>query len=402
MTDAGIIGPPDDLAGIRPGNKGAKVGVFVDSIGTYGRGVIRGVLAYQRYRQWEISMLRTWIFQPAAFLDTWTGDGLIAMIPDPDTAKSLRRLGKPIVTVSSLLPELAGVCVASDDDAVGQMAARHFLDRGFRNFMFYGHDTSDQSQVFNSRRKNGFEKELEASGYPVAVMPNDEQQAIDFLKSVILPAAIFATNDEFGVKAIRLAERAGLRVPEQIAVLGVDNDDLLVDLGDVPLSSIELPTFKIGFEAAALLDRMISGEVPDQPLIKVPPVEVVTRQSTNITALSDPDLVAALAFIRQHAADPISVSDVVAAVPVSRRVLERRFQTALQRTLYDEIQRVHIERACSLLISTDLSIAEVARACGFMSRSRFHATFAGIMGHTPKEHRQTYHDSRRAFEKIGR
>ncbi|MGC4031123.1 MAG: DNA-binding transcriptional regulator [Tepidisphaeraceae bacterium] len=403
MSDSpSAILPTDRSAGRRGGAKTAKVGVFVDSIGTYGRGVIRGVLAYQRYRQWEISMLRTWIFQPAAFIDNWTGDGLIAMIPDQETAQSLHRLGKPVVAVSSLLPELQGVSVASDDDAVGRMAARHFLDRGFRNFIFYGHDDTRRPLVFNSRRKNGFADELRTAGFPVETMPVDDESATEFLRSTILPAAVFATNDEFGVRAIRLAERAGLRVPEQVAVLGVDNDDLLVDLGDVPLSSIDLPTFKIGFEAASLLDRLMNGETPEQTLISVPPVEVVTRQSTNITALSDPDLVAALAFIRQHAADPISVTDVVAAVPVSRRVLERRFQTALQRTLYDEIQRVHIDRACSLLISTDLSISEVARASGFTSRSRFHATFADIMGRTPKEHRQTYHDSRRAFEQIGR
>lgn len=401
MTHADSPDNPSPEAINRIG-KPKSVGVFVDSIGTYGRGVIRGVLAYQRYRQWQLSMLRTWIFAPAAFLESWEGDGLIAMIPDQTAAYSLQSLGKPVVSVSSLLPELHAVTVTGDDRAVGQMAARHFLDRGFVNFIYYGHGDERGRSAFNTGRHRGFADELAASGFPCETLPGDEAAAGEFLRRTALPVAIFTVNDEFAVRAIRLAEQVGLRVPEQVAVLGVDNDDLLVELGDVPLSSIELPTFKIGFEAARLLDTLMAGNTPEHPQLMIPPVEVVTRKSTNITALSDPDLIAALAFIRQHAADPIGVPDVVAAVPVSRRVLERRFHTALQRTLHEEIQRVHIERACSLLIATDLTVAEVARACGFTSRSRFHATFVGIMGHTPKDHRQTYLDRRRAFEKVGR
>lgn len=396
------VSTPLDAIAAAEGGDAPNVGVFVDSIGTYGRGVIRGVLAYQRYRQWHLSMLRTWIFQPTAFLENWKGDGLIAMIPDAETARSLYRLGKPVVAVSSLLPELHQVWVTPNDYEVGRMAARHFLDRGFANFIYSGHSSTQSLLTFNARRQAGFNDEVRAAGFQVDVMPEQDAHALAFLKAAVLPVAIFTANDEFAVRAIRLAERVGLRVPEQVAVLGVDNDELLVELGDVPLSSIELPTFKIGFEAASLLDRLMSGETPEHLVIEIAPVEVVTRKSTNITALSDPDLIAALAFIRQHAADPIGVNDVVAAVPVSRRVLERRFKTSLQRTLYDEIQRVHIERACRLLISTELSIAKVARACGYVSRSRFHATFASIMGHTPKDHRQMYNESRRAFEKIGR
>lgn len=366
--------------------KTANVGVFIDSIGTFGRGVTKGVMAYQRYRQWQLSMLRTWIFQPAAFIDSWKGDGLIAMIPDHDIETSLRRTGKPVVCVSSLLPELDSVSVVVDDYAVGQMAAHHFLDRGFRNFGFIGHSDSSPLSSFVINRRQGYVDEIRAAGFEVQAISH-VRELENLLKTIMLPAAIFAANDEFGIRAISLAEHLGLRVPEQLAVLGVDNDDLLVESGSVPLSSIDLPTFKVGFEAAALLDQLLRGATPASTLIKLPPTGVITRKSTDITAIADPDLTAALAFIRQNVAKPISVSDVVTAVPLSRRVLERRFQKQLQRSIFEEIQRVHIERACSLLVDTELSVADVAQASGFSCRSRFHAAFARATGHTPKDYR---------------
>lgn len=372
--------------------KTANVGVFIDSIGSYGRGVTKGVMSYQRYRQWRLSMLRTWIFQPTAFIDSWKGDGLIAMIPDHDIEASLKLTEKPVVCVSSLLQETYPVSVMVDDYAVGQLAARHFLDRGFRHFGFCGHSDLDPPSSFVVSRRQGFVDEVQAAGFSVqAILRIDELE--NLLSSIMLPAAIFAANDEYGIRTITLAERLGLRVPEQLAVLGVDNDDLLVDSGSIPLSSIELPTFKIGFEAAAMLDQLMQGEKPQETNIKLPPVGVVTRKSSDITAIADPDLTAALAFIRRNVANSISVLDVVAAVPVSRRVLERRFQKYLQRSVLEEIQRVHLERARSLLVDTELSVAEVARASGFSCRSRFHASFARAVGYTPKDYRKLYHST---------
>ncbi len=367
-----------------------NVGVFVDSIGTYGRGITRGILAFQRYRQWQISMMRTWMFQPTAFLEDWVGDGLITMIPDEPTFRRIEQTGKPMVCVSSLLPTLHEVSVLTDDYAVGQMAARHFLDRGFRHFGFCGHSESTPPASFVVERGRGFTDTIEAAGFTVQSALHMDGLT-DLLRSLPLPAAVFTANDELGIRAIARAERIGLRVPEQIAILGVDNDDLLVESGSVSLSSVSLPNFKIGFEAASLLDQIMRGETPDKTLIQLPPVEVVTRKSSDITAIADPDLTAALAFIRQHAAEPIDVPAVVAAVPVSRRVLERRFQKYLQRSTLEEIQRVRIERACTLLIDTELSVSEVGTASGFSCRSRFHAAFVRTTGQTPKTFRELHH-----------
>lgn len=362
---------------------------MIDPIGTYGRGVTRGVLAYQRYQQWQLSMLRTWIFQPASFIEQWDGDGLIVMIPDEQTQQTIMQTGKPVVCVSSILPELFPTSVLADDYAIGRSAAQHFLDRGFRHFAFVGHSDLPVLSHFVSERGRGFAEGVKAADYQVQAI-SDLSDIPELLKSLRLPAALFAANDEYAIKTIAIAEELGLKVPEQIAVLGVDNDDLLVEASHVSLSSIDVPTFKIGFEAARLLDQILKGDDPDQTMIKFPPLGPVTRKSTDITAIADANITAALAFIRQHAADPIGVPDVVSHVPISRRVLERRFQQFLQRSVYEEIQRVHIERACRLLIDTDLPIVEVGDASGFSGRARFHATFAKAMNHTPKQYRNLH------------
>ena len=370
-----------------------KVGIFVDSIGAFGRGVTRGILAYQRYRRWEISMVRTWMFQPTTYLDQWVGDGLIAMIPGPETTAAINLLGRPVVCVSSLLPELNPVSVLPDDHAIGAMVARHFIDRGFRSFGFIGHITTDMVPSFIADRERGFAEAVAAAGFVSrSALRLDELPAL--LRSLSLPAALFAANDEVGIRAIEIAEGIGLRAPEQISVIGVDDDDLLVDSIDVSLSSVAIPTFKIGFEAASLLDKILRGQTPESTLIKLPPLGITTRKSSDLSAIPDPEVTAALAFIRRNAAEAIDVSAVVANVAVSRRVLERRFQRYLQRSVLGEIQRVRIERAKNLLIDTDLPISEVIKASGFPSRSRFHAAFAKWTGSTPKSFRQLRRDNK--------
>lgn len=367
----------------------AKVGIFVDSIGAFGRGVTRGILAYQRYRGWEISLMRTWMFQPTAFLDRWSGDGLIAMISSDEIRAAIERLDRPVVCVSSLLPQLHPVSVLPDDEAVGALAAKHFLDRGFRNFAFAAQSDSPVDPAFIVERERGFTRVVTAAGYTVQRATRIEDLP-HLLDTIVPPCGLFAANDEVGIRIIEMAEERGLRVPEQLSVVGVDDDDLLVESVAVSLSSVALPTFQIGFEAAALLDRLMSGQPVEQTLIRFPPLAVTVRTSSDLSAIPDPDVTAALAFIRRHATEPIDVSAVVADVPVSRRVLERRFQKYLQRSILEEIQRVRLERARQLLIETDLPIGEVIRASGFTSRSRFHAAFIRSTGMKPKAFRNRY------------
>lgn len=372
-----------------------NVGVFVDPIGAFGRGVTRGILAYQRYRRWEISLMRTWVFQPMAFIDRWQGDGLIAMISSPQINDALDRLARPVVCVSSLLPELHPVSVLPDDVAVGAMVARHFIDRGFRNFAFCAHFDSETEPVFIKEREQGFAQTVTEAGFTVKSAKHYDDFS-SLLQVIRPPCALFAANDEIGIRIIEIANEMDLRVPEQISVIGVDDDDLLVESKEVSLSSVTLPTFQIGFEAAALLDRMMHNQTPQQTIIRMQPLGIASRKSSDLFAIPDPEVTAALAFIRQHASEPINVGSVVAEVPVSRRVLERRFRQYLQRSILEEILRARIERAQSLLIDTNLLIGDVMHACGFTSRARFYAAFAKATGTTPKDFRRMYRDSGKA------
>jgi LacI family transcriptional regulator len=210
----------------------------------------------------------------------------------------------------------------------------------------------------------------------------------DWLLALPKPAAVFSSND---VPARHLAEMCralGLLVPEEVALLGVDNDELECLLCHPPLSSVVNPAEQIGYEAARLLDRLMSGRQPPRRPIHVPPTHVVTRQSTDIVAVADPDVSQAAAFIRDHAAENIGVADVVLALSMARRRLERRFRGCLGRTILDEIQRVRVERAKHLLAETDLPIPVVANRSGFSTPQRLAAVFRRATGQSPTAYRR--------------
>jgi LacI family transcriptional regulator len=172
-----------------------------------------------------------------------------------------------------------------------------------------------------------------------------------------------------------------------MAVLGVDNDELFNALVTPSLSSIELPTEQIGFEAAAQLDRLMNGEKL-APLTLLPPVRVVPRASTDVLSIEDDDIVLAVRFIREHAAEPLQVDDVLDHVPLSRRSLERRFRQLVRHSITDEIRRAHISRAKELLANTDLAMSQVAAGSGFTTATRLGIVFHKEVGESPSEFRR--------------
>lgn len=201
------------------------------------------------------------------------------------------------------------------------------------------------------------------------------------------PVGIFAPNDIWGVQLTEVCLRADMAVPEDVAILSVDDDDLLCDFARPPLSSVSLPTERIGYESAAQLDRMMRGAKIGRRPILFPPIGVIARRSTEILAVADLEVRAALRFIRDQAHRPIRVTDLLREVPTSRRSLERRFRTVLGRSLLDEIRRVHVERARLLLTQTDLSLDRVAESSGFTDAKRFSTVFREAAGMTPRAFR---------------
>jgi LacI family transcriptional regulator len=183
---------------------------------------------------------------------------------------------------------------------------------------------------------------------------------------------------------------AGIPVPEQVAIVGVNNDDLLCDSAWPPLSSVEADFTRIGYMAARMLDRMLSGETLDatERHVRLPPLGVVQRQSTSTLAIKDENLAEAVRFIREHACDPCSVTDVLREVPVGRRWLERQFVVQLGRTPHDEIARVRIESAQRMLRRPELGLEEIAFRCGFAGLKAFYQAFRKVAGTTPAAYRR--------------
>jgi LacI family transcriptional regulator len=216
------------------------------------------------------------------------------------------------------------------------------------------------------------------------------------LKASELPLGVMAANDMVASDVLDAADHAGLQVPEDIAVVGVDNDPILTELSLVPLTSVEVDKQRVGYEAAALLDRMLGGAAPPKQPMLIPPAGVVTRRSTEVLAVSDPEVVRAVRFIQEHFREPIGVANAAAETFLSRRRLQDRFRAALGHGISEEITRQRIQFAQHLLTQTEHKIGAVARMAGFASVHRMSKVFRRKLATTPQAYRDSHRPSIRA------
>ncbi|MCE9547352.1 MAG: DNA-binding transcriptional regulator [Planctomycetia bacterium] len=360
-----------------------------------GREHFRGVQRYSwPIRRW---MIRTGPANLAAVTEAiaWKPDGIIMQVSDLRMIPILQDSGIPVVDVSGRFAEQPFARVESDNPAIGRMAAEHFLSKGFRNLGYLGDSTSEASQL----REEGFRRRLQEAGLTASVRTLGEgeeiyqqwgevQPAIEqWLRGLRKPVGVFAYDDQFAVLASQACIRAGLSVPEQVALLGVENDDVLCHHGYPPLSSVQTAQEQGGFEAARLLDRLMAGRAAARSSLLLAPLRVVERASTDILAIGDADVAAAVRFINEHATERINVGDVVAAVPVSRRVLESRFHKAMGRTILEELHRVRVERVKQLLQTSSDSMRRIAKATGFRNDSHLWVVFKKLTRISPRVYR---------------
>jgi LacI family transcriptional regulator len=216
-----------------------------------------------------------------------------------------------------------------------------------------------------------------------------EQDLMEWLRALPKPCGLMACNDARGRQVLNCCREVGVAVPDEVAVIGVDKDDIFCELSDLPLSSVILNTQQIGFEAAALLAKLMAGESAGPSFIRVKPIGVMARQSTDVLAIDDRHIAAALKHIREHACDGLDVESLLRAVPLSRSVLERRFSQILGISPKAEILRVRLDRVCRLLSGSDLSLAEVAQKAGFEHPEYMSRIFKKKMGITPGEFRKS-------------
>jgi LacI family transcriptional regulator len=369
------------------------------------RDVIRGINAYAAMQaNWQVEL-----FAPHEPLDQLVHDRNIAgwiFGPIHDTTLVTRAMTavnwKGVAVAAQFkyhgLPGL--VETESDDIAVGRLAADHLRSKGFQHFAFVGTEAE-----WSDLREQGFQTALAEAGFTVSTlmpeakvasdargwrMPHFGREVLDWLNSLPRPLGLFACNDLRGRALADLCHTHQIRVPDEVAILSVDNDDLICDFARPQLSSVAIPWKKIGFQAAVALDQMLAGKKTQPRRILVGPECVIERQSTDTLAISDLDVAAALRFIRTHAHEPINVEDVLQHLPVSRRSLEKRFREIIGRSPLEEIRKAHTDRAKYLLAETDLSMPAVAEKSGFSSAAWFSKAFHDLVGETPTQYRQRF------------
>lgn len=378
--------------------KPKSVALLIETSNAYARNMLGGIVSYIRTNEsWSVYLPEQHRgATPPPWLKAWKGDGLIARIETEAIAEVVRKLKMPVVDVSAArwVPELPWV--ETDDAAIARVAHQHFCERGFEHFAFCGEPEFNWSQL----RERHFVDCAEQSGRRCSVfhgrsldgksfsISSERKRLAKWILSLPRPVAVLACYDIKGQQILDVCREYDVRVPEDLALLGVDNDELVCDLCTPPLSSVIPAAHRSGREAARLLDKMMSGETI-QPLAHlIAPIGVATRPSTDVLAVDDPDVASALRFIRDHSCQPINVQDVLEHVPLSRRVLEKRFRAIVGRTPHQEIIRRRIDRVRQLLLETDWTLAQIARRTGFQNEEYLSVTFRREMKMPPGRYRR--------------
>lgn len=368
------------------------IGLMLDPLSGYGSKILDGISRYvQRKPNWRMAYFDRERKELAELVETWQGDAIICTVVDPrfrEAAASRKDI--PIINVAGLMDETQVCSVLSDDQAIGTMAAEHLLGRGFTNFAFV---RKRDGTRYSQDRGAGFQAKVEEAGYKVTTIAlsanHSDDELIEKLAALPRPLGIFTALDRIASMVVEACWKADFKVPEEIAIVGAGNHEQLCELSSPTLSSVETDMERRGYEAAALLDRILSGEERPTEPVRIAPAHVVQRRSTDVYAFDDSDVVAALRFIRENADCTIKVRDVVGATTISRRSLEGRFNALIGRTLHEEIWRAHFDLAMRLLSSSDLSLQDVAERSGFRTASALVNLFRQRLGVTPKEFRVT-------------
>lgn len=380
--------------------KTPHVALLIETSRAYGRSILQGVVRYLHgHGPWSIYIQPHGLeLPPPRWLKGWRGDGILARINDRRTAQAVRQTGLPAVDLRFAVPELGLPAVGIDNRAVVRLAYQHLLDCGFRQVGFCGLPRG--RSIWMDLRADLFRELAQADGRPCHVFEHparsasatweEEQEAIAaWVSGLPRPIGVMACNDDRGQQVLDACRRVNVLVPEEVAVIGVDNDEILCNLSSPRLTSVDINTVQVGFEASALLDRLMAGvRPPAQPLL-LSPLGVVTRESTDILATDDRELATAIRFIREHACGGLRVKELERKTGLSRRSLERRMEKLLGRSPKEEITRVQIERAKRLLIETDLSVAAIAEKCGYSQPKYFSQVFHAKVGTSPGAYRKS-------------
>jgi LacI family transcriptional regulator len=386
-----------------PTDKRPHIALLVETTLASGREILRGVARYARRKtSWSFFHIPGDMkLNFSAWRKTWHGDGVIAKVSDHFMIDELQSMNIPVIDVLGKVVGAKFPLIHTDDAAIGRMAFEHLHAIGMRQFAFVGveSDEPEKSRDWSARRRDAFCASADASGMTVAVLEMDplaleseswearQKQIGDWLLTLPKPIGIMVCSDQRGFEILEACRSAGIHVPTQAAVVGVDNDRPLCDICNPPMSSIWPNHFSVGYQAAALLDWQLKhGTEYERPLL-ISPRRLVVRESSNLHKTGDLVLQNAIQVIERQSHTGISIEEIAHAVGVSRTVLQRRFHTELRTTIHDQITSSKLRRAIDLIATTDLPLTKVAELCGFSNQQYMGVVFKKRLGRTPSQYR---------------
>jgi LacI family transcriptional regulator len=381
-----------------------KIILLIDFSEEYSKSLLRGITKYSKeHAPWVFCRMPTFYRETIGiegivkWAKEWGAKGIIGQLYNNSDIKQITDAGIALIAEDfkerfSDIPNITGGYYET-----GRLGAEYFLKKGFKNFAFYGF----KNIVWSRERASGFEERVKLNGYCVEYFEHKKSRSRElwyykpsslshWLNALPKPVALMTCDDNQGQHVTEACKQAGIRIPEEVAVLGVDNDETICNLSDPPLSSIVLDTEKAGYEAARLLDDLINNKTQDIHNIIVEPTQVITRQSTDIYAANDKYIAKALKYIHQNIENNIQVNHVLKQIPLSRRALEKRFQQITGFPVYKYIYTLRIEKFAAKLLETDKTIFEISLETGFSDSKNISRQFKEIKGCNPNEYRRKY------------
>ncbi len=375
-----------------------EVAVLIETSREYGRGLLSGVTRFkQETPGWSIYFKQQDLGAPLPdWFKSWSGDGILARVADRKMARALIKTKLPLIDLRGAARPLGVPSFGIENGSVAQAALDHLLTCGLKEFAFVGEPTGQH--IFDDFRRKAFVTCVSNAGAQCHVFRESQSSSkqswktqqndlANWLAKLPKPIGVMCCHDDRGQQVLDACQRAGLVVPDEVAVIGVDNDPFLCQLSMPPLTSVNVDAERIGYEAAAQLDRMMDGQEKLREPVWFGASGVIARQSTDVIACGDPEIVKAIRLIRQHACNQLTVDEVEKHVEISRSLLNRRFKSIVGRTPKQEIARVQMEHAIDLLRHSTASIEAIAQQCGFNEAWYFISVFRKHHGVTPGKYR---------------
>lgn len=384
--------------------KRIRVALMIDTASGHGRGLLRGIANYVRLHDpWEFFFNPGDCDQVLPKMGEWDGHGIIARFSDEKIAREILKTGLPVIALD--IPESMKDIelefdnlyeVQNNSHVAAVLAADHFLDRQFTRFAYVGY----YGQIWSRLRQESFQQNLEEKGFAVHVYPIPvrgrkrlrwelEQTNLEqWLKSLPKPIGLLACNDQRGREVLEACQGAEISVPYEVAVMGIDNDEILCDLSNPSLSSVVMNTEQGGYQAAKLLGKLMCGGRPERRVIVVEPLRIELRRSTDVAAIDDRDMASAMQYIHQNLGNQMTIDVIAEYVSLSKRTLQIRFKNIFGRTISSEVRTAKLNHARKLLQETELSIPEITELAGFGTTSYLTQCFRQQFGMTPSKYRR--------------